>query len=1097
MSFVHLVMHSRFSLQRGVASPAALCEAARARGYASVALTDTNGLYGLHPFLEACRDTGLSPIVGVELRTRDVRAVLLVRDRKTGYPALCRAISAYHRAARPLENSLMGTPPADDTFDLAAHLAADHSGLAVLSDSPALLRALRAPLGPDRLFVELRTGHRTFAALRLAEDLALSPVASCDAWLLHPADHPTHRLLRAIDLDVSLSRVPAAELCPPDAWLMPPDALARAFRHAPEAIENASRLAETLHRDWRFDTLVFPTFPVPPDHTSAAAYLRVLSERGVRERYGGVSEKARARLARELTLIESKGFADYFLVVWDIVTRFPRTCGRGSAAASLVAYALGITHVDPIRYDLFFERFLNEGRKDPPDIDVDFPWDERDAVLEYVFRRYGPERTAMISNHNTFQPRAAIREVAKVHGMPEHEIKEVTERFPWHWDEVDLGDMVRTHPTSKLALPVFAGADLRAPWPEILSAAQRILGFPRLLSTHCGGVVIAPGPITDWVPVEPAAKGVHVVQWEKEASEAFGLVKLDLLGNRSLAVIRDACARLRRDAGIEIDDARFAPLEDPATVALLAEGRTMGVFYVESPAMRQLQQKTGRGDFEHLVLHSSIIRPAANRFIREYVRRLRGEPYDPLPAVLEEVLRESYGIMSYQEDVSRVAMAMAGFDAAEADGLRKILSKKDPRRKLEDARQRFEEGSRARGFADEVIAKVWEMVESFRGYSFCKPHSASYALVSFRSAWLRAHHPAEFMAGVISNQGGYYSTFAYVSEARRMGLEVLPPDANESEKAWSGRTVRGAEGEERRARSEERGARSEERVAKGEERGAKGEERGAKGEERRAKGEERRAKGEERGANSEDPAVAPLPSPLAPRPWIRCGLMQVKGLKAAALDRLLAARARDGAFASFEEFLRRVDPDPADAAALVRAGAFDRMGGAGLALRPKLLWRLDAWRGARPRGANLELFPSEVALPPARPYDEGQVLAQEVDSLGFLLSRHPLSLYESQLARVRHVPAREMARHVGRRVTMIGWWVTGKVVQTKAGEPMEFVSFEDTTEIYEATFFPEAYARFCHLLTRARPFVLRGKIEEDLGAVSIVVEAVSLMESHP
>lgn len=1020
-----LTVHSYYSLHRGLAHPLALCEAARARGYDALALTDTNGLYGLYPFLEACRETDLSPIVGVELRTPDRRAVLLARDR-SGYPTICRAVSAYHRAARPLETSLMGPPTAVEPFDLAAHLVADHDGVVVLSDHPALLRALREPLGPDRLFVELRTGHRTFAALRLAEDLGLSPVASCDAYMLHPSDHPLHRLLRAIDLDTSLSRVPAGELCPPEAWLMPPDALARAFRHAPEAVPNAARLAEALHRDWRFDTLVFPTFPVPEGFPSAAAYLRHLAEEGVARRYGSISRRARERLERELSLIERKGFADYFLVVWDIVTHFPRTCGRGSAAASLVAYGLGITHVDPIRHNLFFERFLNEGRKDPPDIDVDFPWDERDRVIEYVFHRYGPERTAMISNHNTFQPRAAIREVAKVYGLPEHEIKDVTERLPWHWDQADLGDMVKSH-------PMFQGADLRAPWPEILATAQRILGFPRLLSTHCGGVVIAPGPITDWVPVEPAAKGVHVIQWEKEAAEEFGLVKLDLLGNRSLAVIRDACARLRRQEGIEIDDARFSPLDDPETLKTLAEGRTMGVFYVESPAMRQLQKKTGRGDFEHLTLHSSIIRPAANRFIREYVRRLRGGAYEPLHPLLEEILAESYGIMSYQEDVAKVAMAMAGFDAAEADGLRKILSKKDPRKRLEDVRQRFEDASRARGFSDEVIAKVWEMIESFRGYSFCKPHSASYALVSFRSAWLRAHHPAEFLAAVISNQGGYYSTFAYVSEARRLGIEVLPPDVNESEKAWIGRTNRGARDR---------------------------------------------------------------------RGWIRCGLMQVKGLKEATLERLLEARDRGGPFASFDDFLRRVDPDPADAATLVRAGAFDRdadpagRSAGDLALRPKLLWRLDAWRAERAiaRQPSLELFPREpVPLPPVRPYEEAQILAQEVEALGFLVSRHPLALYEREVARLRYVPASEMARHVGKRVTMIGWWVTGKIVQTKDGEPMEFVSFEDTTDVYEATFFPQAYARFCHLLTRARPFVLRGKIEEDLGAVSIVVDQVSLL----
>jgi error-prone DNA polymerase len=301
--------------------------------------------------------------------------------------------------------------------------------------------------------------------------------------------------------------------------------------------------------------------------------------------------------------------------------------------------------------------------------------------------------------------------------------------------------------------PVYKDLELKQPWQEILSLATKLDGYPRNMSVHCGGVVIAPDRIDRHVPVEPAPKGVRIIQWEKDQAEDAGLVKIDLLGNRSLAVIRDALAAVKENYGVAIDYAAWDPTEDPETQEIIRRGETVGVFYVESPAMRQLQQKCGRGDFDHLVIHSSIIRPAANKYIREYVRRLRGGAYQPLHPIMDEVLGETYGIMVYQEDVSRIAMAMAGFSAVDADLLRKILSKKRAGKKLEDYREMFYAGALARGVSRPVVDEVWEMVLSFAGYSFCKPHSASYALVSYKSAWLRAHYPAEFLAAVLSNQG--------------------------------------------------------------------------------------------------------------------------------------------------------------------------------------------------------------------------------------------------------------------------------------------------------------------------------------------------------
>ncbi|NOZ57260.1 MAG: DNA polymerase III subunit alpha, partial [Calditrichaeota bacterium] len=864
-------------------------------------------------------------------------------------------------------------------------------------------------LGTDSLYVELRPGPRRRALLRFARQHGLRPVATNAVHFAAPSDYRVHRLLRAIALNTTLDRLPASEVAPPDAYLRSAASMAAAFADAPDAISNTQKIAETCAFDFNLGGFIFRQFR-GPDGQDAYQYLRELCYRGARWRYGQITPAVRKRLEHELAIIRDKGYAPYFLVVHDIVQQSPRTCGRGSAAASIVSYCLGITHVDPIRYDLFFERFLNRGRKDPPDIDVDFPWDERDDILAYVFRRYGRDATAMISNHVTFKAKAAVREIAKVYGLPDGEIGRISKRIPGYWDADSVSELVAHH-------PVFRGLDLQPPWPEILRLADRIHGFPRNLSVHPGGVVIVPDRVDAYVPVEMAPKGVRIIQWEKDQAEDAGLVKIDLLGNRSLAVIRDALAAIEDHHGVRIDYARWDPLEDPVTQDLMARGDTMGVFYVESPAMRLLQKKTGKGDFEHLVIHSSIIRPAANTYIREYIRRLRGGAFKPLHPVLQEVMRETYGIMVYQEDVSRVAIELAGFSAAEADELRKVLSKKHKRKKLEDYRQKFYRGALKRGVPHETIDKIWDMILSFSGYSFCKPHSASYAMVSYKSAWLRAHFPAEFMAAVISNQGGYYSTFAYISEARRMGLRILLPDINESDIAYTGR-------------------------------------------------------GRE----------------------LRVGLMQIKGLKQESLEAIVEERQRNGPFLSLRDFLRRVRIEPSETRQLVKAGAFDAVEPE--LTRPQMIWLASSWRHQPVRrvyAATGDLFADlepEVPVPALPEYDTHTRLRHELQVFGFLISRHPLTLYQQQLRKRRVIPARDLEKHTGRRVTVAGWLITRKLAKTKREQLMEFVSFEDTTAIYDTTFFPRAYERFVHLLSANRPFLLTGKVEEDFGAVTLTVEEV-------
>ncbi len=996
---IPLTTRSHYSLMWGTASIKALCRRARQLGYDRLALTDTDNLYGLWPFLAACQREGVTPIVGAELTDphSSRRAVCLVAD-DTGYRHLCRLITRRHMDAQ---------------FDLRRDLPPLAQGLVVLTANVKLLThwhqagvhlAAAMPRTPVAAIQPLRQWAQ-------AHDVPL--VATPGSFFLHPGDHSLHCLLRAIEGNTTIERLSPAQVAPANAWLAPPHEYARRFAPCPQALDNTAQIAARLaFRGPQFG-LVMPPWSDDQNRPAPEA-LRRAAYSGARQRYGaGLPEPVVERLEHELAIIARMKFSAYFLLVREIVQRSPRTCGRGSGAASLVAYCLGITNVCPVKHNLYFGRFLNPGRKDAPDIDVDFAWDERDDVIQTVLDQHG-RHAAMVSSHILFQPRMAVRETAKVFGLTESEISRVTKRLPWFWrltdGRADLLSDLRQRPEAKALKFIH-------PWPEILALAQRLIGMPRYLSVHPGGVVITPEPICHYVPVQRAAKGVPIIQWEKESTEDAGLVKIDLLGNRSLGVIRDAIDNVRSN-GVTFNENRWEPEDDPETQALIAQGRTMGCFYIESPAMRLLHQKAGVGDFDHLVIHSSIIRPAANDCIQEYIRRLHGGPWEPIHPLLTDVLAETFGIMVYQEDVSRAAMALADFDDAEADGLRKVMSKKDREHQLRDFYQRFVSGARKNGVGTRQIEAVWSMMMSFSGYSFCKPHSASYARVSFQAAYLKNHFPAEFMAAVISNQGGFYSTFAYVSEARRLGVTLLGPDLCESEIRWTGHQGR-----------------------------------------------------------------------------MRVGLMAVKGLGADTRQRIVLQR-NQKLFENPEDFFNRVHPHNDEARALIHCGALDSLAGA--YSRAQLMWQLAQWQSRRtdPNQAP-SLFDTptgQSAPPPLPPHDPQDRLRREFKVLGFLCRQHPMTLFKKTVRRSRAVTAAALPDRLGRRVRFAGWLITGKVVHTKGGDPMEFLTFEDETGIVETTFFPKAYNRFCHLLNRGRPYLLEGVVEQNWGAATLTVSRVSSLK---
>ena len=991
---IPLTVRSYYSLMWGTRSPAEICAAARRRGYTRLALTDTDNLYGLWPFLKSCRREGITPIVGAEVTDpkTELRGVCLVQN-DTGYRNLCRLITRRH---------------ATEPFDLQAAVIEHCQGLVVLTLGLQSLKAWYAA-GVNVVAAAPRKPNGSGLRLRkMSRYLDVPMVATPGSFFLDPKDAPIHRMMRAIDLNTSLSRLTAKDAAPADAWLAPVSTYKERFAIWPDVIRATEFLAERLTFTGPSFGLVLPpwqdTQNRPPE-----MLLKEAAYQGARQRYGDdLPENVVERLEHELGIIAQMRFASYFLVVKDVVSRSPRICGRGSGAASLVAYCLGITNVCPVKHNLYFERFLNPGRSDPPDIDVDFAWDERDDVLHSVLEQYAGH-AALVCNHVAFKPRMAIREVAKVYGLTDREIGQVSKRLPWFWRATETeGDLLAT----LKKLPELQQLDFPEPWPQIIHMAQSMIGVPRYLSVHPGGVVITPNRLDDYVPVERAPKGVPIIQWEKDATEEAGLVKIDLLGNRSLGVIRDAIANLRQNE-TPFDETRWEPEDDAATQARVAQGKTMGCFYIESPAMRLLHQKARVGDFEHLVIHSSIIRPAANDFIREYVRRLHGGRWEPIHPLLDDVLDETFGIMVYQEDVSKTAVTLAGFSHTDADGLRKIMSKKDKGRQLIDYRERFETGARARGVSGDQIDAIWDMMMSFSGYSFCKPHSASYARVSFQAAYLKTHYPAEFMAAVISNQGGFYGPFAYVSEARRMGVRILPPDINHSAIRWKGN----------------------------------------------------------KGA-------------------MRVGLLSLKQLGVDTQQRIVR-KYKLRPFCSLNDFLERVQPQEPEARALIHAGAFDAL--CGRENRAAMLWELAKWQKSRSRRpVTRGLFDRGVhtSRPFFPPESEKVRLRHEFAVLGFLCDRHPMVLYADALKRQPIVKAKDLRRVSGQHVHMAGLLITGKVVHTRHGDPMEFLTFEDETGLMETTFFPQAYRRFCAILDRSRPFMLYGKVDEDFGVHTLTVEQV-------
>ncbi len=771
--YVPLRVHSHYSFLDSTLSPAAIVALAKEHELPAVALTDTGNLHGAVEFAQAARTAGVKPIFGAELRIGE-SPLLLYAESAQGYHHLCRLLSRQAaRTAQADEASVAGQQRQSLRLDALNGLT---EGLIAVSDEARV-----AELFPNAFYPLVTARHSNSCG-----------VACPAVHYAHPGDRQKYDILQSIRTLTLLRETHPEKRTAGRLHFRPPAEMASACQEQPEWLRHGLEIAERCQFELPFGPPQFPAFH-PPDGSTSTTFLRRLVRQGLQRRYRERAPQFAAQAEEELNIIATVGYEDYFLITWDLL----QTCQaegiewitRGSAADSLVCYCLGISDVCPIRFDLFFKRFLNPERmalNKLPDIDIDFPHDRKDDVVQLLFQKYGPEHCAVVGGFSTFQARSAFAEVAKVLGVAERDVRRFTERFPWGFgggwvpDEhaptggTELVELLRANPeTSDLPFD-------EEPYKTALEMAAFLDGMPRYPKMHPCGVVLSRQPMHELTATFVSSKGLPTAHFDMDAVEEMGLVKMDILAQGGLAVMRDAKESLVK-RGVAVDLGGLEPWDDPAVWEMIATGGARAVHHIESPAMTSLHRMTNVREIDGLIAIVSVIRPGAANESKKlaFTRRYQGlEPITYPHPSLEACLRSTFGLVVYEEHILQIAEAFAGLSAGRADVLRRALVKQK-RKVVAEIGREFAASARARGHDAAKIEEVWQLVTGFSGYAFNKAHSTAYGVEAYQAAWLKRYHPAEFMAAVLTNGKGFYHPLVYVLECHRLGLKLLPPSVNE------------------------------------------------------------------------------------------------------------------------------------------------------------------------------------------------------------------------------------------------------------------------------------------------------------------------------
>lgn len=809
-SFVHLHVHSEYSLLDGAARISDLVREAAAHGMKSLALTDHGVMYGAVPFYKACQAHGIKPIIGCEAyitagsrkergsrKDQPIYHLILLAKNETGYRNLMRLCSIGHLEGYHYR-------PRIDMEVLAAH----HEGIICLSAclggevpqhllhgrvAEAKAAALRYQhiFGSD-FYLELQDHGMTEQKrvnpllIALSEETGIPLVATNDVHYLSEDDAEVQDVLICIGTGKTIEDEDRLQIPTTQLYLKSGAEMERLYPHVPEAIANTAIIAKQCNLELEFGKSILPAYRTLPEGMGAAAYLRDLCVAGLQERYGESerwNDKTRRheleqRLNYELGVIESMGFSDYFLIVWDFIAYAHRQGiavgpGRGSSAGSLVAYTLHITNVDPMKYKLLFERFLNPERISMPDIDIDFSDERRDEVIDYVVEKYGKEHVAQIITFGTMAARAAVRDVGRALNVPFGDVDKAAKLIP-NYLGVSIAKAMEQSPQLKELY------ESKQKVRELMDMAMKVEGMPRHASTHAAGVVISRDPLTDAVPLQEGSEKTALTQYSMENLESVGLLKMDFLGLRTLSIIERTRRWIQELTGRELDF-EHVPDNDPITYEMLSRGETTGVFQLESAGIRRVLKDLKPTVFEDIISVNALYRPGPMDFIPKFIQVKRGlvDPEYPHPDLIP-ILGDTYGIIVYQEQIMQIAATMAGFSLGEADLLRRAVSKKK-REVLDRERSHFVSGSLKLGYTEDEANRVYDMIVRFANYGFPRAHAAAYGVLAFQTAYLKAHHPVEFIASMLTAvMGSHRKVAEYVLEARRIGIDVMPPDVNES-----------------------------------------------------------------------------------------------------------------------------------------------------------------------------------------------------------------------------------------------------------------------------------------------------------------------------
>ncbi|MGI6453173.1 MAG: DNA polymerase III subunit alpha [Syntrophomonadaceae bacterium] len=794
MSFVHLHAHSSFSFLDGSSSVEKMVKQAARLQMPALAITDHNNVCAAVKFSRAAAQAGIKPIQGAEVTLVNGTHLTLLARNARGYASLCSLLTKAH----------LSNP--------RSHPLCDYSELAKLQDVIVLSGCRRGEIpsliltgryqeayekavwyislwGRDNFYIELQNNflpgntwlnHRL---LELAETLHINPVATNNVHYCEYADFILHDVLTCVRTLCQVSDIHPERPLNGENYMKSPAAMQDLFGSCLRAVSNTLKIAGECEPVFDYTEKHLPCFHLPPGQ-KASQYLRHLTLAGAKKRYPRLTRPIQERLDHELRIIEKMGFADYFLVVWDLA-RFARQqgiryAGRGSAADSLVAYCLFITEVDSMARGLLFERFISPERAELPDIDIDFEARRRSQVIEYVYSRYGHDRVARVATYNTFKARSALRDLGKALGFAPEELDTIAKKLPHIY-----ADSIR-HTLNKL--PELSNSPLKEQRFELLlDLCEKVAGFPRFLGMHLGGLVISNTSLNRFTPLQRSALGPLICQFDKDDVEELGLVKLDLLSLRTLSVVQNASRSImKNDESFNYDK---IPLDDPATYEMIAAGKTIGVFQLESPAQRALQSRLEARTMEDMVASLALIRPGPikGNMVEPYIARRQGkEAITYLHPLLAPILDKTYGVVLFQEQVIEIARTIAGFTAGEADQLRRVMTHARSQQVMEEIGDKFVNRAIDNGIDKEIAREIFACIKGYASYGFCEAHAAAFAATSFKTAYLLKHYPAQYYAAILNNQPmGYYPPRIIANEARCKGILILPPDINNSDRDFT------------------------------------------------------------------------------------------------------------------------------------------------------------------------------------------------------------------------------------------------------------------------------------------------------------------------